>query len=103
MDEKIKDSKMKSSLEKEIDAYMQLLPEMLKGHVGEWTVFNDEKCLGFWKNFEDALISAYKKVGYVALLAREVSKEYIEYGRYGKPAYIYIRSPKLYNPKFVYS
>ena len=86
---------MKKTLEKEIDAFMEQLPDMLKQHEGMWTVFKEGKPLGFYHAQEDALREAYKKYGNVPLLLREVSREYLEYGKYGKP--VIIPSP-IYSP-----
>ena len=76
---------MKNPLEKEIDAFMEQLADMLKQHEGMWTVFKGGEPLGFYHTQEDALRKAYKKYGNVPLLLREVSREYLEYGKYGKP------------------
>ena len=82
-------------LEPAIDRFMELLPEMLEEHEGDWVIFtvDDEEPLGYWSSSEEALRNGYEKLGIEPLLLREVSKEYIEYGRYGKP--IEITGPRL--------
>jgi hypothetical protein len=79
------DSKYKNFLEKEIDAFVDQLPGMMKNHPGKWTVFKDEKSLGFWHCAEDALAAGYEKYGNVPMLLRQVSEEYVYFGRLGEP------------------
>ncbi len=74
-----------SILEEEIDAFMECLPVMLEEHENEWTVFKHGKALGFYPTEMDAINAGYKELGNVPMLAIQVSQEYIEYGRYGKP------------------
>jgi hypothetical protein len=69
-----------------VDNYMKKLPEMLKTHNLEWTVFGfgDKEPLGFWKDFEGASTAAVHKYGiHKTILVREVSIEYIRFGRNG--------------------
>ena len=75
-------------MEKYIDSYMSHLDEMLKHHEGKFTIFAEEEPLGFWDTKIKALEEGIKKYGIVSMLVREVSKEYIECERYGKPIVI---------------
>ena len=76
---------MENHLEKEINAFMKQLFTMLGRHEGEWTVFKDEKPLGFYHSIPDAVKAAYKKYGDMPFLLRQVSREYLVYGKYGAP------------------
>ncbi len=78
-------------MEKYIDNYMSHLDEMLKHHEGKFTIFAEDEPLGFWDNETRALQEGIKKYGSVPMLLREVSREYIEYGRYGEPSVILSR------------
>lgn len=75
-------------LEAAIDTYMTLLPEMLLDHEGEWVVIRDEDAepqTGFWHSQLDAYKVAVEKFGNVPMLVWQVSREYLQFGRYGKP------------------
>lgn len=78
-------------MEKYIDNYMSHLDEMLQHHEGKFTIFVEDEPLGFWDTEIKALQEGVKKYGVVSMLVREVSREYIEYGRYGKPIVILSR------------
>ena len=78
-------SKKINSLEKEIDAFMEQLPLMLKQHEGKYVVFSGENHLKFWDSYESALREGYKKFGLIPFLIRRVSREYELFGKYGKP------------------
>lgn len=73
-------------LEEAIDIYMELLPEMLKKHEGEWVVIKagEKKPLGFSKTQKRIYKKALRTYGNIPVLLRQVSREYEEYGRYGK-------------------
>ena len=75
-------------MEKYIDSYMSHLEKMLKHHEGKFTIFAGDEPLGFWDTETRALQKGIKKYGSVPMLLREVSREYIEHGRYGKPVVI---------------
>lgn len=77
-------------LEQAIDTYMFLLPMMLKKHEGDWVVIKDgEKTpLGYSKSPSRILRKAFKTYGITPFLWRQVSREYLEYGRNGKPVII---------------
>ena len=77
-------------LEDAIDTFMNLLPQMLKKHEGQWVVIKDgeEKPLGFAKSQECAYKRGLKEYGNVPFLLRQVDREYLECGRYGKPIII---------------
>ena len=76
-------------LEKYIDAYMDQLPEMLTHHEGKWTVISEDlKPAGFWDTDVSALEAGYNAYGLNTFLLRQVSEEYVKYGRKGKPATI---------------
>ena len=77
-----------SDLEVEINAFMKQLPDLLKEHNGEFTVFKNGEPLGFFKDKDAALAAGYKAYGNVPMLVREVSDEYVTYGRLGKPIYM---------------
>ena len=76
-------------MEKHIDAYMNHLDEMLKHHEGKFTIFAGEEPLGCWDTELRALKEGIKKYGSVPMLVREISREYIKYGRYGEPVRIF--------------
>ena len=75
-------------MEKYIDSYMIHLDEMLEHHEGKFTIFAGEEPLGFWDTETKALQEGIKRYGVLPLLVREVSREYLEYGRCGKPIVI---------------
>lgn len=81
-----------NKLEDYIDIFMELLPEMIKEHKGKWTIIGEDmKPLGFFETIGEAFCSGVDKYGQVPMLVREVSKEYLEYGRYGKPQIFHSR------------
>lgn len=84
------ESEQRLVLESAIDTYMQLLPEMLKKHEGRWVVIKDgeEKPLGFSKSQMRAYKKGVREYGNVPFLLRQVSREYLEFGRYGRPVTI---------------
>ena len=83
-----------NSLEVEIDAFMSNYDRMLQEHHGQWTVFKNSECLGFWNIFENAYNAGLKEYGIVPMLIRQITIEYSIYGRYGKPAeFRAIKSP----------
>ncbi|MEK6873168.1 MAG: hypothetical protein AABW90_04215 [Nanoarchaeota archaeon] len=85
-------SEKENSLEKEIDAFMEKLPSMLKDHEGKYAVFKGNDRLGFWDSYESALQEGYEKLGLVPSLIRKVNREYEIFGRYGKPLNLYFLS-----------
>lgn len=79
--------KQRPPLQAAIDTYMRLLPEMLEEHEGKWVVFRDgdEELLGgFWHCEQDAMKVAFEKCGNAPFLVRQVSQEYVQYGRFGR-------------------
>ena len=84
------ETEQKPVLEAAIDTFMQLLPEMLKKHKGQWVVIRDgeEKPLGFSKSMERVYKRGVREYGNVHFLLRQVSEEYLEFGRYGRPVTI---------------
>lgn len=72
-------------LETEINAFMADLPEMLKSRRGLTTIYKGETRYGFWPTYKAGLVAAVRKFGLTSYLVREVSTEYLEYGRFGKP------------------
>lgn len=77
-------------LEAAINTFMQLLPRMLKNHKGEWVVFKDgeKEPLGFSKSQEEIFNRAVGKYGNTSFLLRQVTQEYIKFGKYGRPLLI---------------
>lgn len=77
-------------LEIAIGTFMQLLPEMLKKHEGQWVVIKDgeEKPLGFSKSQIRAYTRGVREYGNTPFLLRQVSEEYLEFGKYGRPVTI---------------
>ena len=77
-------------LEAAIDTFMQLLPEMLKKHEGQWVIIKDgeERPLGFSKLQIRAYTRGVREYGNTPFLLRQVSEEYLEFGRYGRPVTI---------------
>ena len=77
-------------IETALDTYMKLLPEMLKNHEGRWVIIKvgEEKPLGFSKSRERAYNRGVKAYGTEPFLLQEVSREYLEFGRYGRPIMI---------------
>lgn len=82
-------SEKNNSLEKEIDAFMEQLPSMLKEYEGKYVAFNGNNHLKFWDSYEAVLEEAYKKFGLIPFLIRKVSREYEIFGKYGKPVNFY--------------
>lgn len=73
-------------LEEAIDTFMDLLPDMLKEHEGQWVVIKDgERPLGFARSQMRIYKKGLKEYGTVPFLVRQISREYLEFGRYGKP------------------
>lgn len=83
------ESEQRPVLEAAIDTFMQLLPEMLKKHEGQWVVIKDgeEKPLGFSKSQIRAYNRGLREYGNMPFLLRQVSEEYIEFGRLGRPVF----------------
>ncbi len=75
----------KPFLEREKDAYMSRLPDMLKYHNGKWTVFKDDTPLGFWDTAETAYVKGVRKYKTAPFLLIQVSEDYITFGRGGRP------------------
>jgi len=89
--------KNRSSLEIEVDAFMDHLPEMLKFHNGKFTVFVGGNPLGFYDSESTAYEEGIKKFGNVPMLLRQVSREYLTEGKYGKQVFIPILAhPELF-------
>ena len=84
------ESEQRPVLEAAIDTFMQLLPEMLKKHEGQWVIIKDgeEKPLGFSKFQARAYARGVREYGNTPFLLRQVSGEYLEFGRYGRPVTI---------------
>ena len=72
-----------NEIERFIDAYMMRLPEMLKEHEGKWIAMRNDDPIGYYENRDEAVDASYDNFGMVPVLVRQVSKEYIEFGRYG--------------------
>ena len=81
----LKDAFNQITLENQVSAFMRELPEMLKEHEDDWVLFGKEGRLGYYQSEMDCVNAGYKKLGEEQFLVRQVSKEYIEYGRHGKP------------------
>jgi len=80
---------MESKLETYIDSYMSHLPKMLENHEGKWTVIGEGlKPSSFWNTRENALKEGIRVYGDSIFLLRQVSNDYVEYGKYGKPRVI---------------
>lgn len=79
---------MANSLNLEIDAFMEQLPEMLKHHKGKVSVFSGSRPLGFYDNERNAYEAGIKTYGNVPMLLRKVSQEYIIFGKMGRPLFI---------------
>ena len=75
----------KGELEGYIDVFMELFPEMLKKYEGKWTVIKGKVPLGFFDTEGNAYEKGVGKYGNVPMLVRQVSREYLEHGKYGKP------------------
>jgi hypothetical protein len=75
-------------IEKCLDYFMEKLPEMLKNHEGEFTVFGEKEPLGYYQSFEMASKAAVEKYGLDTVLVQKVSRDYLEFGRYGRPHFI---------------
>ena len=79
-------------IEEYINIFMGLFPQMLKEHEGEWTVIGkDREPLGFFETSDEAFYVGARKYGRAPMLVREVSKEYLEHGRYGEPQVFHSR------------
>lgn len=82
-------------LEREIDAFMEDLPKMLRRHEDKWVVYKGDDRLkeffglgGFWDTKKGAGNAGRAKFGNVPMLVYQVSKEYLEYPRYGEPRHL---------------
>jgi hypothetical protein len=80
-------------LEEEIDAFMKKLPELLKDHKGEYTLFKGHEMIGIYDKQSAAYKEGFKKFGDVPMLIVQVSEEYVKYGRNGKPQIF--KNPKI--------
>jgi hypothetical protein len=91
------ESEQRPVLESAIDTFMQLLPEMLKKHEGQWVVIKDgeEKPLGFSKSLMRIYKKGVREYENVPFLLRQVSRDYLEFGRYGRPISVYSESASL--------
>ena len=79
-------------MEEYIDAFMERLPKILEHYEGKWTVIGKHKVpLGFYETKEDALRVGFLEYGHVPMLLRQVSQEYVEYGRHGRPRVFHSR------------
>lgn len=83
------DASNRPVFEREMDAYMSRLPDMLRYHKGKWTVFKDDTPLGFWDTPETAYAKGVRKYRTAPFLLIQVSEDYIRYGRGGKPKPIF--------------
>ena len=75
-------------LDKEAEAYMRQLPQMIQHHEGKWTVFKDGKPLGFWDTSENAYVAGIIKYRTTLFFMRQVLRENLYYDKYGKPRFI---------------
>ena len=79
-------------IEEYIDIFMKLFPKMLKEHEGKWTIIGkDREPLGFFETSDEALCAGVEKYRGAPMLVQEVSREYLEYGRYGRPVVFHSR------------
>ena len=61
------------SLEREIETYRKLLPDLLQ-HEGKFVVIRGEELLGCYPDLNEALRHGYERYGDEAFLARQISK-----------------------------
>lgn len=79
-------------MEEYIDIFMGFFPKMLKEHEGEWTVIGkDREPLGFFETSGEAFYAGAMRYGRLSMLVRQVSKEYLEHGKYGEPVIFHSR------------
>lgn len=71
-------------LELEINSFMENLNWMLGSHRGEYVAFRGNNHTDFYESEGDCIKEAYKKWGNVPFLARQISKDYITFGKYGR-------------------
>jgi hypothetical protein len=87
----VEEENKRPPIEIAIDAFMEKLPEMLGKHEGQFVIFGPEggEPLGFWHGLKDAYSAGLIKHGIRGtFLIRQVSREFQQYGRYGKPVEI---------------
>ena len=75
-------------LDKEAEAYMRQLPQMIQHHEGKWTVFKDGNPLGFWDTSEKAYVEGVRRYGTDIFYMIQVLREDFNYGIHGKPKFI---------------
>ncbi len=67
--------KLEDELSRYIKCYEKKLPEMLKKHEGQWTVFKGPKPLGFYATYEEAVAAAGKAYpNALVRLIRQINK-----------------------------
>jgi hypothetical protein len=59
---------------REYEAFMRLLPELLKTHAGKYVAVHNAAIVAVGDTFRDAAVAAYQRVGYVPLHVGLVSK-----------------------------
>jgi len=65
---------MMSNLDKEIEAFERMLPELLAASAGKFALIFEEKLLGVFTSKEDALSYGIEKVGEKEFLIREITR-----------------------------
>lgn len=63
-----------SVLDKELETYKKLLPTFIKDQ-GKFVVIHEEKLIGIYESYEDALKIAYKECGLKPFLVKRISYE----------------------------
>jgi len=77
------------SLEKEVDVFMKRLPLwLLMGRRNKWVAVHGTAKV-FGKNYEAVLEKGYKSFSPDSFLVRQISFEYLWYGKNGKPEQLY--------------
>jgi len=66
---------MSDLLKKEIHAFEQMKPTLLKHHMGKFVIIHDEKLVGAYDTFDAAAKEAIKQFGKGPYLIREVGSE----------------------------
>lgn len=90
----LKTAQTGSPLEEEIDAFMESLPEMLRLQENKYVVFKNKSCLGFYETQAMAHDDCVKNLVAGPILIRQVKREYLEHGRYGRAKDIFSKSAK---------
>jgi hypothetical protein len=61
-----------TDLTQELEAYKNLLPT-LAGSEGKFVVISEDKSLGIFDSYQDALTAAYEKLGLKPFLVKQIS------------------------------